>query len=52
MDGGWKYFTLEMPCLKDEIQACNLNVVYSKCRSSARIALAYRSSHISATRLP
>src|SRR5262245_8696189 len=27
MDRGWKDLTLEMPCLKDEIQACSLNVV-------------------------
>src|SRR5262245_61218211 len=27
MARGWKYLTLEMPCFKDEIQACSLNVV-------------------------
>jgi hypothetical protein len=29
MDRGWKYLALEMPCLKDEIQARGRNVVIS-----------------------
>src|SRR5262245_16056294 len=29
MDGEWKYLALEMPCLKDEIQARGRNIVIS-----------------------
>src|SRR5262245_47803497 len=29
MDGGWKRLALEMPCLKNEIQARGLNVIIS-----------------------
>ena len=29
MNGGWKYLALDMPCLKDEIQARSGNIVIS-----------------------